>query len=162
PARQLTLRMPFMPPAACPGTVQRYSYEPFRRTDTRSVFDWPGLICPDDLPVHELPSELLALEQSLKSCGSLPLLVILNTMTPRSPLAGDTTKATWAGRPAVTVTFETSVLPDLARALGETTSAAIARQMVRRSGDLIMRDDSFRIDCRRRYRQRHWACVNEI
>ena len=81
-----------MPPAACPGSVQRYSYVPLRRTETRSVFDWPGLICPDDLPVHELPSELLALEQSLKSCGNLPLLVILNTITPLFTELGDTAK----------------------------------------------------------------------
>jgi hypothetical protein len=39
PRHQVTFRSPFIPPAAWPGTVQRYSYVPLRTIDTRSVVD---------------------------------------------------------------------------------------------------------------------------
>ena len=58
----------------------------------RNVSDPPGLSCFDERPLHEFPSELLRFEQSLKSCGSLPLFVILNTMTPLFTLLVESAK----------------------------------------------------------------------
>ena len=66
-AAQLTLIRPFIPAAACPGTVQRYSYVPLSVAVTLSVADWPGLSCFVVRPLHEFASGLLRAEQRLKS-----------------------------------------------------------------------------------------------
>src|SRR6516162_11559868 len=99
--------MPFIPEAAWPGTVQRYSYEPFSRIAILSVFDWPGPISRVPVPGHESARGLSLAVQILKSWGSEPSFVTLNTMIPRFTLLADNVNLNSLGLPAVTVTFST-------------------------------------------------------
>src|SRR5581483_11954204 len=81
-APYLTVRMPFIPAAAWPGTVQRYSYLPGFVTVTFSVAVFPGATIGVTLPAQLVPVPPLLLEQSLKSCVSAPLFENLNVSAP--------------------------------------------------------------------------------
>src|SRR5437870_3672268 len=63
----LTVKTPFIPAAACPGTVQRYGYLAATGKLTRKVADFPGAINGVLWPLI------------LKSWGSLPTFMTLNT-----------------------------------------------------------------------------------
>src|SRR6185312_8053395 len=63
----LTVMRPFMPAAAWPLTVQRYSYLPALVRLTVSVALLPGVTIGVTLPVHAFAVPPLLLEQSLKS-----------------------------------------------------------------------------------------------
>ena len=77
------MKLPFIPAAAWPGTVQRYSYVPALRTLTVSLAEAPGEIRAVFLPVHEVADGLDdGFEQSWKSCGRVPPLVIVKVMAP--------------------------------------------------------------------------------
>jgi hypothetical protein len=71
----VTFSRPFIPAAAWPGTVHRYSYVPAFATVTVSLADWPGEISAGIF----LPAQTVAVAagtafvQSSKSCGRLPL-----------------------------------------------------------------------------------------
>src|SRR4029450_10483346 len=91
-----------------------------------------------DLPVQVFASGWLRFEHSLKSCGSAPLFVILNTMKTRFTGLGATTKGTSAGFPAVTVTFATLSAPGSAIEAGAAAKAATASKAATITGVLVM------------------------
>src|SRR4051812_2919578 len=69
---------PFIPAAACPLVVQRYSCFPFLSV-TVSACDCPGMSLLVAFPTQLLALLLVAVcVQILKSCETVPLLVILN------------------------------------------------------------------------------------
>ena len=67
----LIVKVPFMPEAAWPGTVQRYGYLPAFVNLTLSVADLPGLMSGVFLPLI------------LKSCATWPLLSLERLAVPR-------------------------------------------------------------------------------
>ncbi len=98
----MTFRRPFIPPAAWPGTVQRYSYVPAVLKITRSVALPPGEMTGVWTPAHELPSPRVCFEQTRKACWSFPRSVSLNATArsergdecPPAAVAEDTANAT--------------------------------------------------------------------
>src|ERR1700760_4589033 len=81
--------MPFIPAAACPETVQRYSYLPALATFTVSVALEPGLIIGVTLPLHVFAVPPVLAAQSSKSWGRLPLFVILKVTEPCATFLGE-------------------------------------------------------------------------
>lgn len=71
-----------MPAAAWPATVHRYSYVPFLVKWTLSFVDAPGLTSTLVVPAQALAKPPFELEQTLKSCGIVPLLMITNVVVP--------------------------------------------------------------------------------
>ena len=94
-----------MPAAAWPGTVQRYSYLPVFVRFTTSVALLPAAIIGVALPAHAVAVPPLLLEQTLKSCGRVPLFVTLKVTEPCFTLFVESLNENWfaAGIETLTV-----------------------------------------------------------
>src|SRR5579871_6901778 len=91
-----------MPPAAWPGSVQRYSYVPALAMVTVRVADLPGESTAVAFPEHAFAVPPLV--HSLKSWLMAPLLVTLKVTLPCGTLFAESWNPNSEGFPAVTVT----------------------------------------------------------
>ena len=95
-------RVPFMPAAAWPGTVHRYSYVPFLRPTIMRP-DFPGARSGVTVPTHEFDVPPVGLAQILNECEICPSFLTSNTTVPAGTIFSESSNSNSEGFPAVTV-----------------------------------------------------------